>query len=202
MKRLLIVRHAERPDIPALNIGNDVELNDQGKRNSRLFGQKLIKPIISIKTSPIKRCRQTAEIIANEVDLLTTDINCSTMLGDPGFIIDNGEHAWEHWQRKGHDRVNEYLLIGKDKWQGFVDLDAAVHSICGIIKKLLMKSKKGTHIWITHDTILATLASRVQDKPLSLSQWPEFLGYLEVSLTNNNKLVFNYQIKDDLNRLE
>lgn len=195
MKKLLIVRHAERPIIPCSEVGNEVMLTEQGKLDSRFFGQHIPQPVLSIKTSPIGRCRQTAELIAAEVDIANSDIEVSTELGDPGFIIEDGSLAWIHWQDKGHEAVNQYLLSGSDKWSGFVDLELGVKSLCDQIKTLLIQSKLGTHLWVTHDTILATLASRTLSKPLSLDEWPEFLGFLEVSLSINNELVFCYQKK-------
>jgi broad specificity phosphatase PhoE len=195
VKKLLIVRHAERPIIPPSEVGNEVMLTEQGKLDSRLFGQHLTQPVLSIKTSPIARCRQTAELIAAEVDIAHSDIEATTELGDPGFIIEDGLLAWVHWQDKGHEAVNQHLLTGSEKWLGFVDLELGVKSLCSQIKTLLIQSKLGTHVWVTHDTILATLASRTRGKPLSLSEWPEFLGYLEISLSITNELEFCYQEK-------
>lgn len=195
MKKLLIVRHAERPIIPPSEVGNEVMLTEQGKLDSRLFGQLITQPVISVRTSPIGRCRQTAELIAAEVGIKNLDIETTTELGDPGFIIEDGALAWVHWQEKGHSAVNQYLLTGSEKWLGFVDLELGVKSLCSQIKNLLIQSKLGTHVWVTHDTILATLASRTLGKPLSLSEWPEFLGYLEISLSVTNELEFCYQAK-------
>lgn len=160
MKKLLIVRHAERPSIPPSEVGNEVMLSEQGKLDSRLFGQSVTKPVIGVRTSPIRRCRQTAGLIAAEVGIKNSDIEATTELGDPGFIVENGSLAWLHWQEKGHDAVNQHLLTGKEQWLGFVDLELGVKSLCDQIKILLSQSNLGTHIWVTHDTILATLASR------------------------------------------
>ncbi len=195
MKKLLIVRHAARPIIPPSEVGNEVKLTEQGKLDSRLFGQQIAQPVLSIKTSPIGRCRQTAELIAAEVGIKNSDIETTTELGDPGFIIEDGALAWVHWREKGHSDVNQHLLTGSEKWLGFVDLELGVKSLCSQIKTLLIQSKLGTHVWVTHDTILATLASRTLGKPLSLSEWPEFLGHLEISLSITNDLEFCYQAK-------
>ncbi len=195
MKKLFIVRHAERPIIPPSEVGNDIMLTKQGKLESRLFGQHITQPVISIRTSPIGRCRQTAELIAAEVGIKNSDIENTTELGDPGFIIEDGALAWLHWQEKGHSVVNQYLLTGSERWLGFVDLELGVKALCTRIKTLLMQTELGSHVWITHDTILATLASRALVNPLSLSEWPEFLGYLEVSLSITDELEFCYHAK-------
>ncbi len=192
MKKLFIVRHAERPDILPNDVGNDVLLTDNGKIQSRLFGKQLPQPTISIKTSPIERCLQTANLIAEETKFDLSAIEATTVLGDPGFIIEDADLAWQHWLKKGHQAVNQHLLSGSQKWSGFVDLDHAVKSICKHIKSLLISSEAGTHIWVTHDTILATLASRLLEDSIALSEWPSFLGYLEISLDGDNELLVNY----------
>ncbi len=193
INKLLIVRHAERPTIPPSEVGSEVLLTEQGKRDCRIFGKLVSQPVISMKTSPIGRCRQTAELIADAVGIASSNIEVTRLLGDPGFVIEDGELAWRHWQEKGHDAVNQHLLAGSDKWLGFADLEHAVKAVCDQIKTLLSQSKSGTHIWVTHDTILATLASRTQQEPLSLAEWPEFLGYLEISLSDNGRLEFKYK---------
>jgi broad specificity phosphatase PhoE len=195
MNKLLIIRHAERPEISAAEVGNDVLLTSKGKVDSGLFVKLITKPILSIKTSPIGRCRQTAEIMAKTGNFAEEDIELSSMLGDPGFIIEDGDIAWQHWLEKGHDAVNQYLLSGIESWLGFNDLEATVVAVKEKIKTLLSNTTTGTHIWITHDTILATLASRLLNEKLTLAQWPEFLGYLECSLSDENQLLVNYQLK-------
>lgn len=193
MKKLIILRHADRADIPPDKVGNEVMLNDVGIARSKGFASLIdAPPILNIKTSPIGRCVQTAELIAQSVNFNLEDIEQCTKLGDPGFIIADGELAWQHWLDKGHEAVNQYLLSGIDSWQGFYDLDHAVAELFSHIKKLLMQSTYGTHLWVTHDTILATLASRIAGSPLTLQDWPDFLGYLEVILAGDEQVTTRY----------
>ncbi|MFT6402318.1 MAG: broad specificity phosphatase PhoE [Pseudohongiellaceae bacterium] len=193
MNRLIIVRHAERPDISPTAVGNDVLLTEKGKAESRLFGEKVEQPVLSIKTSPIGRCRQTAEIIADATQFSVSKIENSILLGDPGFMIDNAELAWMHWVDKGHESVNQHLISGSQKWSGFVDLESAVNTVKKEIQTVLMDNTKGTHVWVTHDTVLATLASRLLPQNITLEQWPEFLGYLDITLSKDLNLLLNYQ---------
>lgn len=195
MNRLIIVRHAERPDILPTDVGNEVLLTEKGKVESRLFGENFTQEILSIKTSPIGRCRQTAEIIADVAQFPISEIEDSTLLGDPGFMIDNADHAWEHWVKKGHEAVNQHLISGQEKWRGFVDLEKAVSSVKKEILSLLMDSPSGTHLWVTHDTILATLASRLLPQNITLEHWPEFLGSLEITLSKDFNLIINYKVR-------
>ena len=58
-----------------------------------------------------------------------------------------------------------------------------------------MSSASGTHLWVTHDTILATLASRLLPQNITLKHWPEFLGFLEITLSKDFNLLINYKVR-------
>jgi len=188
---LILLRHAERPNIPSDKVGNEVSLTKQGIHQTKLFAKSLKQPIISISSSPIRRCLQTAKIISNNCNYKKA-IKKSKLLGDPGFFINDPELAWTHWQTKGHNTVNQYLLNGKEQWQGFHQFDDAInHMKMEIIEQLKTKNS-GFHIWVTHDTILATFASRVLPQPLTLNNWPNFLGHLDIYLDERNNFKYNY----------
>mgnify|MGYP000106087048 CR=1 FL=1 len=197
MKRILIVRHAARPDILPNTVGNDVMLTDEGIEQSKLFASLINGQVLSIKTSPIGRCVQTAELIAQATHFKLDDIEQCRLLGDPGFIIKDGDLAWQHWLKKGHEAVNLHLLSGTESWDGFYDLNDSVARIFSDIKELLSNSADGVHIWVTHDTILATLAARIGDKRLTLQDWPNFLGYLEIKLSDE-QIYVSYSQKPNL----
>jgi broad specificity phosphatase PhoE len=191
-KRLILVRHAERPSIPKGDVGNDVLLSANGLRASFAFGQFLEQEVIDIKTSSVPRCVQTATEIAKAVGYNTSNIDSCSDLGAPGYFISEGGKAWYHWQEKGHQCVNEFLLDGNEKWDGFRDLNKAAQQLKNKIEKILLDSGNGTHVWITHDTILAAFTARVLEKSITLEQWPEFLGYLSIELSTSGELMFHY----------
>jgi len=191
LKKLLLLRHAERPEIPQGEIGNDLLLTEAGKNHTRRFSQDL-ENIVSIHSSPVARCVQTAEIIADNCGYDKTQIKRSNELGDPGFFISDAHLAWKNWQEKGSDGVNEYLLSGKDHWEGFHPLGQAVKKFSNTVVHKLILSREGTHVWVTHDTILAAYASRVLPENLKLKQWPNFLGYLEIVQSGEGFLKFKY----------
>lgn len=191
MNKLLLIRHAERPQIPENSVGDEVLLTEKGKADTRNFAQRISGPVISIQSSPIERCRQTAEIIADVVGFRREGIISNRDLGNPGFIIKDGAEAWIHWQEKGHHSVNEHLLSGSEHWEGFEDLDHAVAVFDGKIRKQLLQLNKGVHVWVTHDTILATYASRIMARRLETNQWPQYLGYISVEFQNSD-FVYDY----------
>jgi broad specificity phosphatase PhoE len=191
-KRLIIIRHAERPNIPEGEVGNDVLLSANGILDSFIFGQSLKEDVISIKTSSVTRCIQTATEISKAVGYDTSKIETCSDLGAPGYFISNGEKAWQHWQEKGHLRVNQFLLNGNANWDGFYDLDEAAKKLKDKIKDILLNSSSGTHVWVTHDTVLAAFTARVHRGSLGIDKWPNFLGYLSIVMSPSGKLVFQY----------
>lgn len=197
MKRMLIVRHAARPDILPNTVGNGVMLTNEGIKQSKLFASLINGQVLSIRTSPIGRCVQTAELIAQATHFKLDDIAQCRLLGDPGFIIKDGDLAWQHWLKKGHEAVNLHLLSGTESWDGFYDLNDSVARIFSDIKTLLSNSADGVHLWVTHDTILATLAARIGDKRLTLQDWPNFLGYLEITFSDD-QIHVSYSQKPNL----
>lgn len=200
MRTLILLRHAERPSIPDNQVGNEAMLTEKGKQDSLLFASQIDGTVVRIKSSPIGRCIQTAELIATETGYPANEIETSCLLGDPGFIIEDGELAWKHWQEKGHSAVNQHLLSGKEHWDGFSDLNKAVNMMTEVIQSQLAQSDPGVHIWVTHDTILATYASRILPRPLSMDQWPDFLGFLTATLLDDGKLSFSYQANLNLDK--
>ena len=91
--KLILVRHAERPEILS-GVGNDVHLTEHGIASSFEFGQSLKKrKVVSIKTSPVLRCVQTAEQIAMAVSFSKHEIQFCRQLGDPGIFIADADLA-------------------------------------------------------------------------------------------------------------
>jgi len=196
VKRLILIRHAERREIEPNKVGNEIPLTKKGEQDAISFGTCFKSQIISIRSSPIYRCIQTAELIGESAEFKIDNIELDKDLGDPGFIITNGDQAWEHWKIKGHDIVNQHLLSGTESWDGFANLEQASASFLDNITYKLKTSPSGTHVWVTHDTILATFVSRALIKPLTIDQWPNFLSYVEIVL-NANKLEMTYFANQD-----
>ena len=182
---LLLVRHAERPEFAPGELGNETSITIKGEEKTRKFGEKLSDLRISIRSSPVRRCMETAQIIAGSARVPVVSIIEDNDLGDPGYIISSGEGAWVHWQEKGHERVKEYLIWNEEKWEGFTDLDKSSKQFAEKIQRFLEQDHNtDIHIWITHDTILGTFASRVSETQFDASGWPDFLGYLSITLSN------------------
>ncbi len=191
--KLILIRHAERPELPSNDVGYKTSLTEKGLVSSWQFGQTLNSNVCLIHTSPLTRCIQTAEQIAVTNGYSIDNIKHSELLGDPGFFIDDGKLAWEHWEEKGHDTVNQFLLDGKERWTGFKNLNSASKNMKTKIRQCLEELKNNEiAVWVTHDTILAAFATQVLPQPLTLAQWPAFLGRLIIILQPDETLNFEY----------
>ena len=189
-----LLRHGEREPIPEGEIGNDSLLTEHGLASSRDFGASIEGVVIQIKSSPIERCIQTAEMIAQASNFAESEIKQCTTLGAPGILIEDGALAWKHWQEKGAAAVNHYLLHGNERWSGFKDLSHATDQMMGLVKQQLASmTNEQVAIWVTHDTVLAAIAARAHASAFGMSDWPGYLGYLAFKGESDMALALQYQ---------
>ena len=104
-KTALIIRHGDRELIPTGEIGNEIPINELGRRNAVDFGGCIKNfHVNKIYTSPISRCVQTAESI---LEGLEKNINVLTTkcLGDPGLHINDEVVAGKFYLENGFDEM-------------------------------------------------------------------------------------------------
>ncbi len=189
-----LLRHGERPQIPKGSFGNDLALTEKGKRDCQSFANKITGKVHAIMTSPVLRCMQTAQIIAKTCSLKTGSITTSSLLGDPGCFIHDPKAAGRLWleNKNTPDRVKEILLTNSFPPDGFNDFAQTSIMLLKLMVAQMNKYNEGTILWVTHDAILAPFASRTLTGRLAVAQWPEYLGYLEISLRNSASVTFSY----------
>ena len=92
----LLIRHAERYPITDPTRSNSIEITPAGSKMAALFGSRLAGfSRIRIFHSPLKRCRQTAESIAQgaaATGAVVEYVGVQTVLGI-GYILDPAETA-------------------------------------------------------------------------------------------------------------
>lgn len=190
---LYLLRHGERETIPEGTVGNEMLLTSYGLASSAAFGASLPENVIQIKTSPIQRCVQTAQMIARNCAFSESQILQSSTLGAPGIFISDGSLAWQHWEKHGSKGVNKHLLYGTEQWKGFKNLDSAAKEMMLLIEQQLSSMKDHeVAIWVTHDTILATLVARTLTADFNLGDWPDYLGFLQAQKNKTKSIALNY----------
>lgn len=186
--RLLILRHAERPPIPEGETGDALPLTPAGRIAARRFGERLAGPLEVIRTSPLRRCVETAQEIAAAKDFDLARIESTKVLGDPGIFVEEPELAWERWREIGHEAVCRELAMAETAAPGFRDPGEVVQLMRAEIKRTLACTH-GLAIWVTHDVILAALAERLFCAPALDGGWPDFLGHLDIKRDRYGELL-------------
>lgn len=174
-KLSLVIRHGDRNQIPLGSSGVEVMLNDDGLKNSMLFGESLSNfKVNKILTSPIKRCIQTAESIAkgygSEIEIIET--KC---LGAPGLHIYDERKVGKFFRKYGFDELY-YRYVNEMEIPGIPSID----QINGLISTFITQntSEPGLTIFITHDMLIALYHYSISKKIYTKENWINYLSGL------------------------
>ena len=117
MRRLVLVRHAKSSWKEPSLADFDRPLNKRGKRDAPVMGQRLAEQQIDpslIVSSPARRARRTAEVVAEALDYPVDEIEFEDE------IYEAGVGALLHLVRCLDDADREVLMVGHNP--GFTDL--------------------------------------------------------------------------------
>jgi broad specificity phosphatase PhoE len=168
----LLIRHADRDNIPQGSFGNDVLLNSQGKLNSLRFGESISELKVNrILTSPIGRCIQTAEYIAkgyrNSIEIIET-----TALGAPGLHISDEKVAGDFFLNYGFDEVYKQFLQ-ENNIPGITKAGELNKSITNFLNE--NSDTKGITIFVTHDMLIAFYHYTINKQVYTKENWVKYL---------------------------
>lgn len=181
----LLLRHADRDDIPQGSFGNEVLLNEKGKQNARSFGEKLAESKINrIFTSPIGRCVQTAEFMTIGYGR-SIEIIEKTALGAPGLHIEDEIIAGEFLLQYGFDEMYK-RFTQNENIPGIPNIIELNNRITNFINE--NSTENGTTIFITHDMLIAFYHFSINNKVYSKDNW---INYLSGLTFRNNELARN-----------
>lgn len=168
----LLLRHADRDDIPQGYFGNEILLNEKGKQNAQSFGEKLAERKINrIFTSPVGRCVQTAEFITKgygrSIEVIET-----TALGAPGLHITDEKIAGGFFLQYGFDEMYKRFMQGKEI-PGIPNID----ELNNIITKYIIENstENETTIFITHDMLIAFYHFSINKKVYTKDNWINYM---------------------------
>lgn len=168
----LLLRHADRDDIPQGSFGNEILLNEKGKQNAQRFGEKLSERRINrIFTSPVGRCVQTAEYITkgygNSIEIIET-----TSLGAPGLHISDEKIAGKFFLQHGFDEMYKRFMQG-EKIPGIPNINELYFRITNFIYK--NSTQNGMTIFITHDMLIAFYHFSITKKVYTKDNWINYM---------------------------
>jgi len=185
--RCLLIRHAERPPLPPGAPGTDLGLTRSGIEASFAYGAKLGEALASVRTSPVRRCIETATHIGHG-SRAGAPLHHDHKLGDPGVYIEDPAVAWTNWLRLGHEGVLAHLATGGAPLPGFADPAQATRLL---MEDLLGRAATmtGVHLAITHDSLMIPLLAGVLRRPLAADERPNFLEPIVLGRSHGNLFV-------------
>jgi len=172
-KLALLLRHGDREQIPKGEFGNEILLNEKGRKNSLVFGEALREfPVKRILTSPIPRCIQTAELISEGFGK-SLEIVLTKSLGDPGLHTADEKVAGDSYLAFGFHEILR-KLIGNEPVPGVQDLK----HFSNIMTEFLHQNTKenGLTIFVTHDSLIAMYHFYLNGTLYTVDNW---INYLE-----------------------
>ena len=174
----LVIRHAERDEIPAETFGVDVPLTRYGVASAERLGATLasLRPVFKVTTSPVPRCVQTAEAILRGGGQEGTAA-LDWRLGDPGPFVVDTEISGSLFLEIGILEIARRQLAGSEPPPGMRATSEGVGLLLDMIV-VDLGSSGHLNVYVTHDAILAVLVAYLYGLPIDEIAWPEYLDGL------------------------
>lgn len=170
---VVLLRHSVRDHLPSGDTGYVVPITSMGRRLAIQLGGLLGDRLRTLHTSPLARCVQTAQALAEGAgaDLAVVP---NRLLGDPGVFVLDGRRAWENWEQLSHEGVMQHLVNEAGALSGMARPDEAARFL---VQSMLAAaaSQPGVHVFVTHDLLITATAARLLGKPLGRNDWPWYL---------------------------
>lgn len=171
----LIIRHAEREEIPSGEFGVDVPLTARGAAEAELLGKMLrsARDRFAVVSSPVPRCVQTAEAVLRGGGC-PTPVTPDRRLGDPGPFVVDTDVAGQLFLEFSIPELVRRQLHDPEPPPGMRPTADGV----GIILSLAASSLANLgrlSVYVTHDAILAVVVASLFRLPLEEVGWPDYL---------------------------
>ena len=144
-RRVLLVRHSDRPaSVPGIS-DTDFGLTEVGEARARRLGWRLGDGLRWALSSPLRRCRRTAELAGLVAE-------GSTLLGAPGPFVVDGLRGQEVFESNGTPMVVRAQIRG-ETWGCMRALDEGADRV---VRDLLgrLDAQPGTGLAVSHDAIV------------------------------------------------
>ena len=174
----LILRHAEREDIPPGTFGSDLPLTANGLASAEGLGATLsnLRPQISVTVSPVPRCESTARGILKGGGW-TEEVALDWRLGDPGPFVVDEEVSGALFMEVGILDIVRHQLTCTGPPAGMRATSDGIDLLLRLTAKDLRSSGR-LNVYVTHDAILAVLVAYLYQLPIDEIDWPDYLDGL------------------------
>ncbi len=167
-----LIRHAEREPFLPGDIGNKVNLTNYGQASCQSLAKVLNQRVNKIYSSSVKRCLQTAHLLA--VSAIDSEVTINSFLGNPGVFIINPAKVNIYFQQQNIIDIVKYLLSSAPNKPGFCH--STSHAIMLLMQFMLDKAAlPGIYLFITHDAILSTVLGYLFNDIAIETLWPNYL---------------------------
>ncbi|MDZ7815408.1 MAG: histidine phosphatase family protein [Planctomycetota bacterium] len=169
----ILLRHSVRNSLPSGKEAYLFPITKVGMSLAQELGAFLGGRLRSIRSSPLHRCVQTGEHLAQGAGIQIQVLK-SHLLGDPGPFVNDGAMASTNWESLGHNKVMDSISASEQILPGMADGDFAARFTA---KRLLsdISDNYGFHIFVTHDSVIGATVSRLCGENLKQEDWPHFL---------------------------
>lgn len=174
----LVLRHAEREDIPPGTFGVDVPLTARGVASAERLGEMLSgrRPRVKVTSSPVARCADTAKAILRGGGW-QEDVALDRRLGDPGPFVVDTETSGALFLEVGILEIVRRQLSHAAPPAGMRDTSEGVDLLLRLAADGL-RSRGRLSIYVTHDSILAVLVAHMYRLSVDEVGWPDYLDGL------------------------
>lgn len=170
---VVLLRHSVRDHLPSSEVGYTLPITNVGRQLALELGGVLHGRLRTLHTSPLARCVQTAQALAEGADS-DVKIVFNRLLGDPGVFVLDGRLAWPNWEQLGHAGVMHHLVTETEALPGMA---RAAEAARYLLQSMLATagSEPGVHVFVTHDSVVTAMAARLLGRPIKADCWPWFL---------------------------
>ena len=174
----LILRHAERENIPSGTFGSDVPLTQLGVASAEKLGAMLsgVRPQVKATASPVPRCDATARAMLRGGGL-PEDAALDWRLGAPGPFVVDEEASGTLFFEIGILEIVRRQLTCSEPPAGMRATPEGIDLLLGLTVAGL-QSRGRLNIYVTHDSILAALVAYLYGLPVDEINWPDYLDAL------------------------
>ena len=173
----LVLRHAERDEIPPGTFGVDISLTDNGVFCARRLGEMLSdNRRLSVTSSPVPRCVQTAGAILQGAGR-NIDIVLDRRLGDPGPFVVDPEVAGPLFLKSDVLDIVRRQLSDSEPTPGMRPTSDGVRMLLDLVATGL-ESRELLNAYVTHDSILIVLVARLFGMSIDEVGCPNYLDGL------------------------
>ena len=170
----LVIRHAEREDIPAGTFGHEVNLTAGGILEAEQFGAALSeKRALTVVSSPVPRCVQTAQAMVRGAGS-SAKVVADRHLGAPGAFIVDAETAGPLFLGLPIPEIARRQLQDAMPLPGVRPTPEGVEILLELATNPLGDNGQ-LHVFITHDIILSVFVASIFRSTVEEAGWPDFL---------------------------